>query len=137
METIARSKRDLAPLSLRAYLGKPAVCSVMDEQKKEYEQLKQRLREALEEKKKLEAQWDSLEQEIYDKETEYLSQKPSAKLGNIILGFQGFNKNNSAQQVLSEHSHSSNGITLDDKDRVFSLSSALFVKQLQGLQDDD
>lgn len=46
METIARSKRDLAPLSLRAYLGKPAVCSVMDEQKKEYEQLKQRLREA-------------------------------------------------------------------------------------------
>ncbi|BAO41973.1 chromatin modification-related protein EAF6 [Kluyveromyces marxianus] len=104
----------------------------MDEQKKEYERLRKKLRDALQEKKQLEAKWDALEQEIYDKETAYLSQKPSSRMGNILMGFQGFNKNSSAQQILSDHSHSSHAHTLDDNDRIFSLSSALFVKQLQG-----
>ncbi|CAG99320.1 Eaf6p [Kluyveromyces lactis] len=102
----------------------------MDEQKKEYEKLKKKLRDALVQKKQLEAKWNSLEQEVYDKETEYLSQKPSSRMGNILLGFQGFNKSSSAQQILSDHSHSSNAQPLDDNDRIFSLSSYLFAKQL-------
>lgn len=109
----------------------------MDEQQKEYEKLKKKLRDALEEKKQLESKYASLEQEIYDKETQYLSLKPSSKLGNIISGFQGFNKNNVSQQLLSEGSNLSHPTPLDDNDRIFSMSSTLFVKQIQGQQDDE
>ncbi|CDO94374.1 unnamed protein product [Kluyveromyces dobzhanskii CBS 2104] len=102
----------------------------MDEQKKEYEKLKKELRDALAQKKQLESNWSALEQAVYDQETEYLSRKPSSKMGNILMGFQGFNKSSSAQQILSDHSHSSNAQPLDDNDRIFSLSSYLFAKQL-------
>ena len=110
----------------------------MDDKSKEYEKLKRELKKNIEAKKELEEEFDRLQQEIYDKETEYLSgsnaSQKSNHVGNIIKGFDGFNKT-------GHHGHdsSTNGFTNDD--RLFSLSSAVFVKQqqqqLDGSQDQD
>ena len=45
----------------------------MDDKSKEYEKLKRELKKNIEAKKELEEEFDRLQQEIYDKETEYLS----------------------------------------------------------------
>ncbi|AMD21236.1 HEL044Wp [Eremothecium sinecaudum] len=98
----------------------------MSKQQELYEQLCQQLRQALREKKRQEQAWDQPQQEIFDKETEYLSGNPSSKYGTIVKGFDGFGKH------ASQDSHS-----FQDQDRVFSLSSALFIKQQEGVQDEE
>ncbi|AET39680.1 Eaf6p Ecym_4658 [Eremothecium cymbalariae DBVPG len=98
----------------------------MDKQRKEYEELKQRLKQALQDKKKQEQEWDQIQQDIFDKETEYLSGNASSKYGTIVKGFDGFSKHTS-----QDNHH------FQDQDRIFSLSSALFVKQQQGIEDED
>ncbi|SCW00125.1 LAFE_0B10000g1_1 [Lachancea fermentati] len=98
----------------------------MDEKRKEYDHLKEQLKKALDEKKEQEQEWDSIQQEIFDKETDYLSGNSSSQYGTIVKGFDGFGK----------HTHDSSN-AFSDKDRIFSLSSALFVKQQEGIQEDE
>lgn len=110
----------------------------MDDKLKEYEKLESELKISLQEKKQQEEEFDRIQQEIYDKETEYLSGNNSSSNiniggnkstygGNIIKGFEGFIKTH-------HHGHDANhGFTNDD--RIFSLSSAIFVKQQQQLDD--
>lgn len=109
----------------------------MDDEPKAYEKLKEELKKSLQEQKELEDEFDRLQQEIYDKETEYFGGKSSGVsmgfgkpscAGNIIKGFDAFNK--------SHHGHESSSHFTND-DRLFSLSSAVFIKQLrqEDLQD--
>lgn len=96
---------------------------------KAYEELKSGLKQSLQQQRELEDEFDRLQQEIYDKETEYLSNKSSSVTvagsrntygGNIIKGFDGFYK--------THHGHDAQNHFQND-DRLFSLSSAIFVKQ--------
>lgn len=106
----------------------------MEDDPKAYEKLKDELKQSLQEQRELEDEFDRLQQEIYDKETEYFGGKNTASIsmgfgkascgGNIIKGFDAFNKSHHG------HGHDSNGHFTND-DRLFSLSSALFVKQLR------
>ncbi|CCK69904.1 Eaf6p KNAG_0D01520 [Huiozyma naganishii CBS 8797] len=105
---------------------------------KQYEQLKSDLSEALKQRRQYEDELDALQQEIYDKETEYftsttyissLTSKPLYIPGNIIKGFEGFSK-------AQHHSGGSNSAANDyhggipNEDRIFSLSSAAFQPKL-------
>lgn len=103
---------------------------------KEYENLKNELKKSIAAKNKLEDSFEKLEQEIYEKETEYFSGNNTTSNtgiagnrfsygGNIIKGFDGFSK--------SHHSsgHDSHNRGFNNDDRIFSLSSAIFVKQQQ------
>lgn len=85
--------------------------------------------------------FDNLQQEIYDKETEYFSHNgnnnhsghggahgsKSHYSGNIIKGFDTFSK--------SHHSHADSAF--NNNDRIFSLSSATYVKQQHGQSQND
>ena len=163
----------------------------MDDELTEYKELRAHLEEALEEKRRLDHEYNALQQEIYDKETEYFAPIPvntasgSVKYirppGNIIKGFDGFSKShhyyghhryhhysNDSNNNNNNNSHSSSGqqqqqfgstgtrntnssvgrkgrnnatasysandplrVGVSNKDRIFSLSSASFVEQLQ------
>ncbi|QLL31548.1 hypothetical protein HG536_0B04120 [Torulaspora globosa] len=108
----------------------------MDNEPKAYEKLKEDLKKSLQEQKDLEDEFDRLQQEIYDKETEYFGGKSSGSVsmgfgktscgGNIIRGFDAFNKSHHGHG----HGHESSSHFTND-DRLFSLSSAVFVKQLR------
>lgn len=126
----------------------------------EYEQLKQTLKDALKERKQYQEMFSKLEQEIYDKETEYFSNinpqtghNTAVSLqtvqGNIIKGFDGFSKTQHHHGSMNQSSHGATGNNskdlpatvldplntgLPNKDRIFSLSDIDFVNQLQ--QDD-
>mgnify|MGYP003365318386 CR=1 FL=1 len=126
----------------------------------EYEQLKEALKNALKKRKQYQDEFNKLEQEIYDKETEYFSNvnpqtghNTAVSLqtvqGNIIKGFDGFSKTLHHHSSTNQSSHGNAGNNtrelsateldplntgLPNKDRIFSLSDIDFVKQLQ--QDD-
>ncbi|CAR29795.1 hypothetical protein ZYGR_0AD04790 [Zygosaccharomyces rouxii] len=113
----------------------------MDDNLKEYEKLKAELKKSIATKNKLEDDFERLEQEIYDTETEYFSGNNTTSNtgiagnrfsygGNIIKGFDGFNKSH-------HHSagHDSHNRGFSNDDRIFSLSSAIFVKQQQQMDD--
>lgn len=93
----------------------------MDETRQHYQELKQELQKALAERQSQEQQWDHLQQEIFDKETAYLTGNSSSQYGTIVKGFDAFGK----------HTHDT-GHAFSDRDRIFSLSSARFVKQQEG-----
>ncbi|CCE61820.1 hypothetical protein TPHA_0B01470 [Tetrapisispora phaffii CBS 4417] len=109
-----------------------------DEQKKEYEKLKQDLKKSLKKRNALEDEFDKLNQEIYEKETEYLSNSTTGVTsyqshgnqvkthywGNIVKGFEGFSK---------PHGHDSNN-AFTKEDRIFSLSSIQYTKQPEALE---
>lgn len=84
----------------------------------QYEQLKQELKRLIEDRKKQEDRLDQLQQEIYDKETEYfdLGSANSKSYHNILRGFDGMSRN-------VGNSNNNTG------DRIFSLSSASYMKQ--------
>ncbi|KAL3230194.1 Chromatin modification-related protein EAF6 [Nakaseomyces bracarensis] len=86
----------------------------------QYRELKQELKQLIEDRKVQEDRLDQLQQEIYDKETEYfdLGGATSKSYHNILRGFDGMNRN-------SGNSNNGSG------DRIFSLSSASYVKQEQ------
>lgn len=109
----------------------------MDEKLKEYEKLKTDLKKSLAEKNRLEDEFERLEEEIYEKETEYfagnnltsntgIAGNKSSYGGNIIKGFDGFNKSHHHSSAHDAHSRG-----FSNEDRIFSLSSAVFVKQQQ------
>ncbi|CCF59137.1 hypothetical protein KAFR_0G01040 [Kazachstania africana CBS 2517] len=127
----------------------------MGDQLKEYEGLREKLNKTLLQKKQLEDEFDALQQEIYDKETEYFSNRTIATAsgalkhvstpGNIIKGFDGFTKSHShhhhggtasaASSSLNLNSLNTNSdFPIENSDRIFSLSSATFIKQLQQQQ---
>ncbi|CAI4606216.1 CRB_1a_G0032280.mRNA.1.CDS.1 [Saccharomyces cerevisiae] len=105
----------------------------MTDELKSYEALKAELKKSLQDRREREDTFDNLQQEIYDKETEYFSHNSnnnhsghggahgskSHYSGNIIKGFDTFSK--------SHHSHADSAF--NNNDRIFSLSSATYVKQ--------
>ncbi|KOG98663.1 Eaf6p [Saccharomyces eubayanus] len=105
----------------------------MTDELKQYEALKAELKKSLQDRKQQEDAFDSLQQEIYDKETEYFSHNSNNNhsghggtqtskahySGNVIKGFDTFSK--------SHHSHADSAFS--NNDRIFSLSSASYVKQ--------
>lgn len=123
----------------------------------EYEQLKETLKNALKERRQYQDEFNKLEQEIYDKETEYFSNvnpqtghNSTVSLqtvqGNIIRGFDGFSKTLHHHSGANQSSHGNAGHNskelsateldplntgLPNKDRIFSLSDIDFVNQLQ------
>lgn len=107
----------------------------MEDESKLYSKLKDDLKKSLQEQRELEDEFDRLQQEIYDKETEYFAGKTTTNVamgfgktsygGNIIKGFDAFNKSHHG------HGHDSNSNHFTNDDRLFSLSSAVFVKQLR------
>lgn len=119
----------------------------MEDKLEEYKKLKQELKQELQKKRILEDEFDKLQQEIYDKETEYFtsstymtssnilsftssttgtSSKPLLIPGNIIKGFDGFNKP-------LHHAHHDYNQVMNNDDRIFSLSSATYIKQVSNL----
>lgn len=107
----------------------------------EYESLKEHLKQALAERKQLGDDLNRLQQQVYDKETEYFSQvTPEGLLvtggpvsqGNVIRGFDGFSKSAHHQTAHPGVAQPDDplGTGLPNKDRVFSLSDMEFVKQM-------
>jgi len=97
---------------------------------KEYEKLKKQLQQAILKKKALDKQVTQIEEEIFQKETIYLSESNNS---NIVRGFDNLNK--SANNNVNKKK-----LVFTDDDRIFSLSSYTFVRHLQKkneLDDDD
>lgn len=97
----------------------------------EYEALKKELHQSILDKKAVDKQLTLLEEEIYTKETLYLTDSFSNHSGsNIIKGFDSFNRAGLTSSSGS-YSGSRRRASFTDDDRVFSLSSAIYVKHLQ------
>ncbi|CCH62745.1 hypothetical protein TBLA_0I00860 [Henningerozyma blattae CBS 6284] len=108
-----------------------------------YEQLKKSLRQSLTMKKQLQDDLDRLQQQIYDSETLYLNNSTSNTstngishnyYGNIVKGFEHFTKSHGhGHHGSNANGNNANGVDLafNDNDRIFSLSSASYVKQLE------
>ncbi|GME67784.1 unnamed protein product [[Candida] boidinii] len=95
----------------------------------EYEKLTKKLKQALQKKKDLDSQMSKLEEEIYNKESIYLSE--GASQGNLLKGFENFAKISTS--TVSSHNSKNRKIQFGDEDRVFSLSSAKYVRKLKKL----
>lgn len=104
----------------------------------QYDAIKKELQETLAKQKQYEQDLSKLEQEIYDKETQYFnsntyittqSTKPLHIPGNIIKGFDGFNR--------SQHYSNDHKDNLNANDRIFSLSSANYIKQIENTQNNN
>ncbi|GME75759.1 unnamed protein product [Ambrosiozyma monospora] len=93
------------------------------DKKAEYEKLKKQLKAAINRKKDLDQQLAKLEEDIFNKETKYLSE--GAAHGNIIKGFENFTKNSSSSSARNKK------IQFTDEDRIFSLSSSTYVRHLK------
>ncbi|CCH45339.1 hypothetical protein BN7_4921 [Wickerhamomyces ciferrii] len=89
---------------------------------KEYEKLKKQLQQAILKKKSLDKQITQIEEDIFQKETMYLSESHNS---NIVRGFESLNKLNQSSNVNKKK------LVFTDDDRVFSLSSHTFVRHLQ------
>lgn len=100
----------------------------------QYNTAKQQLKESLQERDKLQKQLDSIQQDIYDKETNYLANTDDLGnttnnnnnsvnnyYGNIVKGFEHFSRTGHG---------SNNELNFNDLDRIFSLSSSTYSQQL-------
>lgn len=85
------------------------------EQMDEYEKQKKELKELLAKKRVLDRNLNNLEEEIYKQEAVYLDETPN---GNVVKGFDNYIKSNPNKRRM----------TFTEQDRVFSLSSAVFLK---------
>lgn len=95
------------------------------ENNKEYKKLKVRLQQSLEQKKKLDNELREIEEKLYVDETQYFTNTfhPSA-YGNIVKGFDNFARTTTNNNLRRRS-------TFIDDDRVFSLSSYTYVKELE------
>ncbi|ODV96155.1 hypothetical protein PACTADRAFT_80216 [Pachysolen tannophilus NRRL Y-2460] len=91
----------------------------------EYEKLKKQLHHQIVNKRNLDRELTMLEEEIFNKETAYLSQ---GAYGNIIKGFTNFPKT-------SGSSNSRKKFSFTDDDRIFSLSSSTYVRHLKKINE--
>jgi chromatin modification-related protein EAF6 len=89
----------------------------------EYEKMKKQLKELLAKKRTLDRNLAAVEEEIYSREGAYLEDTPN---GNVARGFDGYIKGGQNKR------RSAPG----EQDRIFSMSSAIFLKS-QLKEDDD
>ncbi|ODQ78305.1 hypothetical protein BABINDRAFT_162952 [Babjeviella inositovora NRRL Y-12698] len=89
----------------------------------EYEKLKQKLHDTILKKHEIDKELAQFEEEIYTKESEYFSE---CLYGNIIKGFENFHKSNPANVSTFKRK-----FQFTDDDRIFSLSSASYIKHLK------
>lgn len=94
---------------------------------KEYEKLKKQLQQAILKKKSLDKHITQIEEEIFQKETTYLSESNNS---NIIRGFESLSKLNASNINKKK-------LVFTDDDRIFSLSSHTFVRHLQKKSEED
>lgn len=85
------------------------------EKMEEYDKLKKELKEMISKKRTLDKNLNSLEEQIYKYEGSYLEDTQN---GNVIKGFDNYVKNNPNKRRA----------TFSEQDRLFSLSSAVFLK---------
>ncbi|KAH3670326.1 hypothetical protein WICMUC_004895 [Wickerhamomyces mucosus] len=97
---------------------------------KEYETLKKQLQDAILRKKTLDKEITQIEENIFQKETIYLSESNNS---NIVRGFETSNKQGSHNSSFG--SVNKKKLIFTDDDRVFSLSSHTFVRHLQKKND--
>ncbi|ODQ64796.1 NuA4-domain-containing protein [Nadsonia fulvescens var. elongata DSM 6958] len=88
----------------------------------EYESLKKSLKELISKKRNLDKSLNSLEEQIYKIEGAYLEETNSH--GNIVKGFENYIKSGASSSVSNSRKRSA----LNENDRIFSLSSAVFLK---------
>ncbi|GMM38659.1 Eaf6 protein [Saccharomycopsis crataegensis] len=102
-----------------------------DAKQTEYEKLKKKLHQSILDKKNIDKELTQIEEDIYGKETLYLTNTYHHSYGNIIKGFDNFLK--TGGQSAGHHSglSSRRRTSFTDDDRIFSLSSAVYVKHLQ------
>lgn len=94
---------------------------------KEYEKLKKQLQQAILKKKSLDKQITQIEEDIFQKETTYLSESNNS---NIVRGFESLSKLNASNINKKK-------LVFTDDDRIFSLSSHTFVRHLQKKSEED
>lgn len=85
------------------------------EKMEEYDKLKKELKEMISKKRTLDKNLNNLEEQIYKYEGSYLEDTQN---GNVIKGFDNYIKNNPNKRRA----------TFSEQDRLFSLSSAVFLK---------
>ena len=91
-----------------------------------YKQLAKQLAQHAARQQQLEDELDAVEKNIYRQESVYLS-----GTGSIVRGFDTYTQSSSAAAAAAGNAPSAAAVPVDDPNRVFSLSSATFVKQLQ------
>ncbi|KAI9845843.1 MAG: hypothetical protein M1837_004524 [Sclerophora amabilis] len=90
-----------------------------------YEKLRRDLRETLQKKRLLDKNMASLEEQIYKYENSYLEETSA---GNIIKGFDNYIKGSAAGTGGGAGAAGRKRATVNDADRVFSRSSASFLR---------
>lgn len=103
----------------------PAMALVA-EKKARYNKMRKQLKESITKRNALEEEVTKLEEDIYDKETQYL--EDGVINGNIVKGFQNFSKTSSSSTSRARK------IQFSDEDRIFSLSSSTYVTHLQRMK---
>lgn len=93
----------------------------------EYEKLKKQLHQQIINKRNLDKELTTLEEDIFNKETTYFE---NSTYGNIIKGFENFTKNSSSSSNRKKVSYT-------DDDRIFSLSSSTYVRHLKKMNEDN
>lgn len=92
------------------------------EEKARYDAIKEDLKKALTKKRDTDKKLAQLEVQIYNAEASYLLDTAGHGGGNIILGFDGYLKNQTATRRKYE---------ISDTDRIFSTSSVSYKKSLE------
>ncbi|KAF9013329.1 histone acetyltransferase subunit NuA4-domain-containing protein [Cyathus striatus] len=96
------------------------------EEKSRYEALRKELLQAIPRKRAIDKQLAQIEVQIYNLEGTYLTETATHSSGNIILGFDGFLKNQNNTRRKYE---------VSDHDRIFSSSSLSYQKSLELMGD--
>ncbi|EAU86098.1 hypothetical protein CC1G_07177 [Coprinopsis cinerea okayama7 len=91
------------------------------EDKSRYDALRRELTQAIPRKRLIDKQLAQIELQIYNLEASYLTETAAHSGGNIIQGFEGYLKNQTATRKKYE---------VGDQDRVFSNSSTTYQKSL-------
>ncbi|KAF5309338.1 hypothetical protein D9611_014006 [Ephemerocybe angulata] len=91
------------------------------EDRTQYETLRKELMQALPKKRLVDRQLAQIESQIYALEANYLTETAAHSGGNIIQGFEGYLKNQTAGRKKYE---------VSDHDRIFSNSSLTYQKSL-------
>lgn len=111
------------------YKSSPANATMSSDKQAEYEKHKKILHDAIQEKKNVDRQLTQIEEDIFAKESLYLTNTMHHSYGNIIKGFDTFVRSSLVT------SHATGGLRrrtlMTDDDRIFSLSLAVYIKHLQ------
>ncbi|KAF7440559.1 hypothetical protein PC9H_000905 [Pleurotus ostreatus] len=93
-----------------------------------YETLRAELLKSLEKKRTVDKQLANIELQIYNLESQYLTETAAHSGGNIIQGFEGYLKNQTVTRRKYE---------VSEQDRIFSNSSSTLQKSLELMADGD